>query len=706
VKNLGILTIVFIVAISSQTHGQLLFNPGFEDGTWTSESDLPDNWGKDQLNGRAAWKDSSQGVSAHSGNRCVLAGSDTDGGYGLWKQNVSAQPCTTYRCSVWAKTEGSGSSPNAALKINFRDIGGSLLATESIDIFTGSQPSPNNWTYYTFVTGSSPWGTDYIEFILWCDPYGSPMFDDASLTKLSAQPCPDFNNDQKVDIDDLAELADAWLDDINDAWYDEKYDLDSSDEISNGDLGTFSQYWLEDRTASVPVDAIITLDDTQTYQQIDGFGASLTDSSAWLFTYSMNTSQRQAALEELFDPATGIGLTYLRQPMGTSDFRVSSSMGGHNDYTYDDMPGNQTDYDLSEFSIAKDETYIIPVLQDILSISSDVQIMGSPWSPPHWMKNGNQLGSGTLKSDVYDEYALYFVKFIQAYDAHGINIDSITLQNEPHWEPTTYHGMWMDPADQIDLVLEMGPLFVANSIDTEIIVWDHNWDEPDYPISVLNNASAKSYIAGSAFHHYAGTVTAQSSVHSAHPNRDIHFTEGSNGSWQTPGFDSNFINTTQSMISIIRNWSKTFITWNLALDQNNGPKISGGCGTCYGVITINQYSGAVSRRPQYYTFGHSSKFVRPGAYRINSNDTSGQDIENVAFVNTDGSLVTIALNTDSLPQNVMLSWNGQSFQYLLPARSTATFKWDDQPSATVEVWLTTGDETKLLNQEPDVNFSY
>ena len=707
-NQLIIFFIVLAVWTNTQAVAELLLNPSFETGDkrspWNEET-LPDNWSKDEQSGWVTWKDSvSQGVAAHSGNHCVVAGANASGAYGLWRQSVPADPCRTYRCSVWAKTEGWGSSPHAQAIIDFKNSSGFVLSSEIMTIFNGSHQS--NWTNYSFVTGYSPWGTVSIDLTLFCDPYGTPMFDDASLTVVSSQACPDFDRDQKVTIADAIELAVAWLDDINDPWYDEKYDLDNSDQISMGDFGLFGQYWLEDRTAVVPVDAVITVNDSQTYQQIDGFGASLTDSSAWLFTYAMNTSQKQAALEELFDPATGIGLSYLRQPMGTSDFRVSSSMGGYGDYTYDDMPSGQTDYDLSEFSIAKDETYIIPVLQDIKAISSDVQIMGSPWSAPHWMKNGENLGSGTLKSNVYDEYALYFVKYIQAYSAHGLNIDAITLQNEPHYEPGSYHGMRMEPADQINLTLQMGPLFAANGINTEIIVWDHNWDEAWFPIQVLDNSSAKAYIAGSAFHHYGGSPSAQTTVHNAHPDRDIHFTEGSNGSWQSSGFDDNFINTTNSMIDIVRNWSKTFITWNLALDQNNGPKISGGCDTCYGVITINQSSGTVSRRPQYYTFGHSSKFVRPGAFRVSSNDSGSTSIKNVAFVNTDGSLVAIALNTHSSDHAIRISWNGQSFVYTLPARSAATFVWDDQPSAAVQVWLTTGDQSKLLSKEADVVFSY
>jgi glucosylceramidase len=702
-----IVILILSVCLSTHTVAELLSNPGFETGDkrnpW-NEGTMPDDWSKDDHIGWATWKDVSQAeypYSPHSGNNCVVAGSNTDGGYGLWRQNVPADPCKTYRCSLWAMTEDWG-SPNAEAIIDFKSSGGFVLASENMNIFNGSLS--DSWENYSFLTDYSPWGTETIDFTLYCDPHGSPMFDDVSLTEVSSQPCPDFNRDQKVGVADAIELAVAWLDDRNDPGYDEMIDLDNSDRISIGDVAILSEYWLEDRTVPVPVDAVITIDAAQTYQQIDGFGASLTDSSAWLFAYAMDASQKQAALTELFDPAAGIGLTYLRQPMGTSDFRVGSSMGGHDDYTYDDMPTGQVDFDLSEFSIAKDEKYIIPVLQDIRAVSSNVKIMGSPWSAPHWMKNGEQLGGGTLRSDVYDTYAQYFVNYIQAYDAHGLTIDAITLQNEPYYEPWSYHGTKMEPADQIKLVLAMGPLFDASGINADILVWDHNWDRPDYPIEVLNNADAKAYITGSAFHHYGGNVTAQTQVHNEHPDRDIHFTEGSNGSWQSPGFDNNFIGTTSRMISIIRNWSKTFITWNLALDQNNGPKIPGGCDTCYGVITIDQSDGTVSRRPQYYTFGHSSKFVRPGAHRIHTNDTTAANIENVAFVNADGSHVLIALNSDSSVRTIRVDLNGQSFEYSMPPRSAATFKWHSQINTNVEVWLTTGDQSKLLSREANLQF--
>ena len=227
---------------------------------------------------------------------------------------------------------------------------------------------------------------------------------------------------------------------------------------------------------------------------------------------------------------------------------------------------------------------------------------------------------------------------------------------------------------------------------------------PEFPIEVLNNDEAKAYISGSAFHHYGGNPKAQTRVHDLHPDRGIYFTEGSNGEWQPPGFDINLIGTTSRMIEILRNWSRTFIMWNLALDTENGPKISGGCDTCYGVITVDRSDGSFSRRPQYYTFGHSSKFVRPGAYRIDSTETGHDNVENVAFVNTDASRVLIALNSDSSPRQIRVHCDGRAFEYQLPGRAVATFVWEDQSDAAVQVWLTTGDQTRLLSRQADLRF--
>ncbi|WP_328989466.1 RICIN domain-containing protein [Kribbella sp. NBC_01245] len=405
------------------------------------------------------------------------------------------------------------------------------------------------------------------------------------------------------------------------------------------------------------------------YQTMDGFGAAFTDSSTWLAWNKMNTSQRDAMMNKLFDRSTGIGLSLLRQPMGASDFTANSA-----DYTYDD-----TCCDLNDFSIAYDKTYTIPVLKAAKSRNPGLKIIGTPWSPPAWMKTNNSLNGGRLRTDRYADFANYFVKYTQAYAAEGLPIYAVTLQNEPHHE-ASYPSMRMEPDEQAAVAkFNLGPAFAAAVVPAKIIAWDHNWNEPNYPISVLNDAAAKQYIAGSAFHCYAGEPGAQTTVHNAHPDRDIWFTECSGGNWATD-FGANLKWNTQNLvIGATRNWAKGVTLWNMALDQNSGPT-NGGCADCRGVVTIDSNNGNVSYNVEYYVLGHASKFVLPGAQRISSTTFAG-DVESVAFRNPDGSIALIALNAGSASKTFTVRSNGQSFNYTLPAGAVATYTWTPEAVA-------------------------
>src|SRR5689334_8783438 len=217
----------------------------------------------------------------------------------------------------------------------------------------------------------------------------------------------------------------------------------------------------------------IDVNESLSYQTMDGFGASFTDSSAWLVWNKLSAAQRNTLMNNLFNPSTGIGLSYLRQPISSSDFALSN-------YTYDDMPAGQTDPNLTNFSINHDKTYITPVIQQALAINPNLHVMGTPWSAPAWMKTSGSLFNGTLQTQYYGAYANYFVKFIQAYNTEGIPVYAITLQNEPHFEPNSYPGMRLEPADEANFVKNnLGPAFSSAGITTKIIVWDHNWDEPN-----------------------------------------------------------------------------------------------------------------------------------------------------------------------------------------------------------------------------------
>lgn len=375
----------------------------------------------------------------------------------------------------------------------------------------------------------------------------------------------------------------------------------------------------------------IDVDSAQTYQAIDGFGYTLTGGSAYLIS-NMNASQSSALLNETFGTNN---VSYLRISIGASDLDATV-------FSYDDMPAGQTDPTLANFSLSKDDQYLIPVLKQILTINPNVKILGSPWSPPVWMKdNGNSIG-GTLLPQYYGAYAQYFVKYIQQMKAKGITIDAVTVQNEPQ------HGgnnpsMVLSAAQEADFVKNnLGPAFQAAGITTKIIVWDHNCDNANYPITILNDAAAKVFVNGSAFHLYAGDVSALSAVHNAHPDRALYFTEQWTGASGTFDGDLKW-HVKNVIIGTMRNWSRNALEWNLANDPSYNPHTPGGCTECKGAYTIS--GSSYTRNVSYYIIAHASRFVPQGSVRIASSETA--DISTAAFLTPAGKKVLIAVNNNA-----------------------------------------------------------
>jgi glucosylceramidase len=408
----------------------------------------------------------------------------------------------------------------------------------------------------------------------------------------------------------------------------------------------------------------------ETYQTIEGFGAAMTDSSAWVFDHLLDSEHRHSLMGTLFSPDQGIGISYLRLPMGASDFTASGL------YSYDDQPSGHADADLSDFSIDHDRQSIIPRLQEAKAFNPALKIMGSPWSAPAWMKTSGSMIGGSLDPQWSDSYALYFKKFIQAYADEGLPIDTVSLQNEPLYVPGNYPGMGMSSAQQTDLIKNhFGPLFAQSGIDTKILAYDHNWDVSSYPIDVLDDPVANQYVAGTAFHGYGGTVDAQGDVHDAYPDKGIYFTEFSGGTW-APSFSSNLVNYTRDLfINGTRNWSKNVMLWNLALDEDGDPH-QGGCVGCRGVVTVDSSSGDVTLNEEFYAIGQASKFIMPGAVRVSSNTRPGM-LEAVAFLNPDNSRVLLSLNPSNQTQTLRLVYEGEHFTYNVPPLSVATFVWND-----------------------------
>jgi glucosylceramidase len=420
-------------------------------------------------------------------------------------------------------------------------------------------------------------------------------------------------------------------------------------------------------TASDPV---LIVDEANAAQSMVGFGAALTDSSAFLLAKAMPEAAREQLLRDLFDPKTGLGFSAVRIPMGASDF---SSRGN---YTYHDIaPDEPADPELRRFSITPDKAYILPMLRRIRQINPAVTLFATPWSAPAWMKTGRKLNGGWLDWPAYPSFARYFVRFLEEYKREGVPVQYIAPQNEPRNENKDYPTMRMEPRDQARFVREnLGPALEKAGLlnETKILVWDHNWDVPDYPLEILADAGARRYIAGVAWHAYAGQVTAQEKVRTAYPDKEVHFTESSGGDW-AKDFGGNLRwDVTNLIVGSVRYGSRSVMKWNLLLDENHGPT-NGGCTDCRGIVTLNRKSGAITRNEEFYAFGHASRFVRPGAKRIDA--TQLPDLPAVAFRNPDGGIALIVCNNSKTDARFTLRHANQSLSVVQPAGSVATYTW-------------------------------
>jgi|CZKL01.1.fsa_nt_gi glucosylceramidase len=436
---------------------------------------------------------------------------------------------------------------------------------------------------------------------------------------------------------------------------------------------------------------VINIDDARPFQQMDGFGASLTDSAAWLFDKKLGAAQTDAAFKMLFDRKDGIALNILRQPVGSSDLAVTF-------YSFDDLcqqgakacttPPGLTDTKLEHFSVAHDQEYILPLLKKALAVNPEIHVMLTPWSAPGWMKTtGSMLGAkaetkeaSALVPDFYPAFATYLVKTIQAYQAAGVPVWALSVQNEPLFAPPTYSGMQMLPAEQAKFFGQaLAPALSEAHLSPIVMAYDHNWDHPEYPETVLKDPRAVLLAAGTAWHHYGGDPSVMTTFHERFPQKDQWVTESSGGTWQK-GLDGKgniLAEEAAELIAVARNWSKSYVLWALATDQNHGPVV-GGCDTCRGLITIDSSDPAkVTFKPEldFYVLGHASKFLYPGAIRIASDEPANGAVKDVAFRNRNGTIVLYALNEGTADQEVRIRFHGKTVVGNLGAGSVTTLEW-------------------------------
>jgi glucosylceramidase len=442
----------------------------------------------------------------------------------------------------------------------------------------------------------------------------------------------------------------------------------------------------------------VTVDENQHYQQFVGAGASMTDTAGYLLGSSgaLSASTKNSVMTKLFDPNSGIGLDFLRNPMGASDL-------ARGNYSYDDVPAGQTDPSLADFSISHDLTDILPLTKQAEQLNPNLKLMMVPWSAPAWMKSDDNFTSHSfLQAQYYAAYAQYYVKAIQAYQAQGVHVDYTSAQNEPGCcDGSTYPTMnWNGNGLDFFTGTDLLPAFHAAGLNTKVLALDWNWSNyNDYASQEVNDAAVRNdpLFGGVAWHGYdEGSAAEQTTVHNQFPNIGTFDTEHSGGTWIANQQNEDMSN----IIDYTRNWGQSVVKWSLAVDQSMGPH-NGGCGDCTGLITVHNGdadSGQVDYTVEYYDMGQLTKFVKPGAFRVDS--TANTTVPNVAWQNPDGSKALVAYNGTSSAQPLVVNWGNESFSYSLPAATSATFTWAGTQGASA---TKSGQITGLGGKCVDVN---
>ena len=381
----------------------------------------------------------------------------------------------------------------------------------------------------------------------------------------------------------------------------------------------------------------------QSFQSMDGFGFTLTGGSAQLIQ-QLNPIKKAALLQELFGQN---GISVLRIGVGATDLDATV-------FSYEDQP--------RKFSLEPSKSDLIPLLQQILAINPAIKIMATPWSPPTWMKDNGESKGGSLLEKYYVTYANYLATYIQAMAKEGIPIWALTPQNEP-LHPGNTPSMFMSSPMQASFIkAALGPVFKKRNIRTKIIVYDHNCDHPEYAIDLLNDPETRQYVSGSAFHLYNGDISALSKVKTAHPDKDLYFTE------QWTGYKGDFTgdfmwHVKNVILGAVNNHAKTAIEWNLANDPTYGPHTPGGCTECLGALTISGQD--ITRNQSYYIVMQAARFVPAGSIRLGIDAPEG--INAAAFKRPDGKTVLLVQN-EGRKKNITI----EKLNLEIPAESVLT----------------------------------
>jgi glucosylceramidase len=418
-----------------------------------------------------------------------------------------------------------------------------------------------------------------------------------------------------------------------------------------------SLQWRPERGSSA--DAVV-LDPARRYQEILGFGASFTDSACYMLNQLSNAAREQL-LRELFHPSE-MGFGVCRICLGSSDYATKM-------YSFDE---GEPDPEMRRFSLDHDKAHILPVLRQARRVNPNLFLLGSPWSPPGWMKAGGSMLGGSMRKANFAAYAKYFVKALQGYAAEGVPLNAVTIQNEVDTEQDGRMPacLWGQEYEMEFVAANLGPQLAANHIDTKIWILDHNYNLWGRAIAELDDPKVNRYVDGVAWHGYVGDASAMTHVHEVHPDKHTYWTEGG-PDYKDPRYLTNWAHWGSAVTGILRNWSRCVIGWNLALDESGKPNI--GPFDCGGLVTIHSKTGEITRSGQYWAFTHFSRAIRRGARRIES---SGEfkGVSHVAFANPDGTMAAVLTNA-AAERKILLRLSGRETEVRLPADSVTTLTW-------------------------------
>jgi len=418
------------------------------------------------------------------------------------------------------------------------------------------------------------------------------------------------------------------------------------------------------RGGPVAPDAI-QLDTNATKQEILGFGAAITEASAYVLG-RLSDAERAPIMHDLFAPDQ-MALNVCRTCIGSSDYATKV-------YSYDES--SEPDPELKRFTVDHDKEFYLPVLREARKVNPDLFLFSSPWSPPGWMKPNNSMLGGAMRKKSFDPYARYFVKFLESYKAEGVPINAVTVQNETdaEQEGNMPACLWAQEQEMQFAAEFLAPAIRKAGLDTRIWVLDHNYSLWGRAVDELSDRSVYDAVDGIAWHGYVGDVSAMTKVHDAFPAKNAYWTEGGPDITQ-PDYQTDFARWCNEFNGILNNWARSITAWNVALDEKGRPDI--GPFSCGGTITIDNATHKVTYSGQYWAFAHYAKHIRRGAHVFATNalgDLGKAGVSHAGFKNDDGTLVVVLANRGA-EKRVQLLLNENTLDVNLPADSVQTLQW-------------------------------